>query len=278
MVGLLLDCLTTSALLFLVTVGLLIVFGMMRIINFAHGAFITVGAYSSVVAGQYGLSPWLTLILGPLAAGAIGAIAEPLVLRRLYGRQLDTILATWGLALIITQLVTLKFGRGTQPVDSIDLGTVTVLGTPYSSYRLAVIPLVLVLSIAILLVLRRTRYGLVGRAVIMDDDLAQTLGVNVKRVRFTSFVLGSAIAGLAGAVLVPMSSVDPNLGLPWLINAFLISLLVGVSTTALAFASLALGSAQVLVGFSFNSVSATLAIPVLAVVLLRLRAHGFVRG
>ncbi|MDQ1618944.1 MAG: urea transport system permease protein [Actinomycetota bacterium] len=278
MVGLLLDCLTTSALLFLVTVGLLIIFGMMRIINFAHGAFITVGAYSSVVAGQYGLSPWLTLILGPLAAGAIGAIAEPLVLRRLYGRQLDTILATWGLALIITQLVTLKFGRGTQPVDSIDLGTVTVLGTPYSSYRLAVIPLVLVLSIAILLILRRTRYGLVGRAVIMDDDLAQTLGVNVKRVRFTSFVLGSAIAGLAGAVLVPMSSVDPNLGLPWLINAFLISLLVGVSTTALAFASLALGSAQVLVGLSFNSVSATLAIPVLAVVLLRLRAHGFVRG
>jgi branched-chain amino acid transport system permease protein len=204
-------------------------------------------------------------------------IIEPLVLRRLYGRPLDTILATWGLSLIIIQLITLYFGRGAQAVKSVSLGSTDVLGTPYSIYRLLLILFAVMLMLTLAVVLQRTRLGLIGRAVIMNEELAQTMGLNTRRVRFVSFALGSGIAGLTGALLVPLSSVDPNLGIPWLIDAFLISLLVGLSTLALAAASLVFGTSQVLVGEYLNAILATLVVPLLAVVVLRVRRAGFVR-
>lgn len=278
MVGILLDSLTTAALLYLVTVGLLIIFGIMRVINFAHGALITAGAYASVVAAQSGLSPWWTLLLGPLAVVAVAAVMEPLVLRPLYGRPLDTILATFGVSLIITQLITLYFGRGTIAVETISLGTVSLFGTSYPAYRLAVLLLVAIMAIILPLILNRTRVGLVGQAVIMNDQLSQALGINVSRVRFISFLVGAGFAGLAGAVLVPMSSVDPYLGLSWLVSAFLISLLIGVSPGALVVACVALGTIQVLTANALNSIVASLVIPVLAVIILRFRPGGFVRA
>ena len=114
MITLVLDIVTTAAILFIVSAGLLIVFGVMKIINFAHGSFITVGAYAALVASRFGLPPVLAPALAFLAGGLIGAAAERVVVRRLYGRPLDAILATWGLGIVIGQVVTLVFGREVQ--------------------------------------------------------------------------------------------------------------------------------------------------------------------
>lgn len=276
--GLLLDGLTTGGLFFIVTLGLLIVFGMMKLINFAHGAFIALGAYTCVIATTHGLPLWMPLLLAPLLTSAVAAIVEPLVLRRLYGRPQDTLLATWGLNIIIIQLLTLYFGRGTQPVNTLDLGAVELFGTTYSLYRLLFIPVAIVLGLAVALVLNKTRLGLVGRAVIMDETLAQISGINNTVVRFASFILGSALAGFAGALLTPIASVDPNIGVPWLFAAFMISLLVGISPAALAIACVLLGMLQVVLASVWDPTIATLAVPVAVVLILRFSPQGFVKG
>ncbi|KUI38560.1 branched-chain amino acid ABC transporter permease [Mycobacterium sp. GA-2829] len=275
--GLLLDGLTTGALFFIVTAGLLIVFGMMKLINFAHGAFLALGAYTSVLVTSYGLPVWLPILIAPIVTAAVAAVIEPLVLRRLYGRPMDTLLATWGLNMIITQLITLYFGRGTQPVKTLDLGAIDILGTTYSLYRLLFIPIAVAVGVSIALMLNRTRLGLVGRAVIMDENLAQVLGINDSLVRFASFLLGSALAGLAGALLTPIASVDPNIGVPWLFAAFMISLLVGVSPVALGAACVLLGVLQVSMASVWDPTIATLAVPVTVVLILRVMPEGFVR-
>jgi len=276
-IGIVLDSVTTAAILVIVSLGLLIAFGMMRIINFAHGGFLAVGAYTTVIATANGWPVWTPFILGPCAAAAVALIVEPLLLRRLYRRPLDMILATWGLSLIIVQLVTVVFGRGTQLVNTVELKPLEVLGQHYSSYRLLLVAIALLLCAAVYLILQKTRVGLVGRAVIMDEDLAQTLGINSQVVRLVTFALGSALAGLAGVLLAPIASVDPNMGLPWLIFAFMIVLLIGVSVWALIASCLVLGAAQMVVGFTFSATLATLAVPALVVLILRFRPSGFTK-
>ncbi|MDN4520506.1 branched-chain amino acid ABC transporter permease [Mycolicibacterium austroafricanum] len=276
--GLVLDGLTTGGLFFIVTLGLLIVFGMMKLINFAHGAFLALGAYTCVLATSHGLPVWLPILLAPVVTGVVAAVVEPIVLRRLYGRPMDTLLATWGLNMIIIQLITLYFGRGTQPVKTVDLGAVDVFGTTYSLYRLLFIPVAVALGLSVALVLNKTRLGLVGRAVIMDENLAQISGINNTVVRFATFVFGSALAGLAGALLTPIASVDPNIGVPWLFAAFMISLLVGISPAALGVACVLLGMLQVLLASLWDPTIATLAVPVAVVLILRFFPQGFVKG
>jgi branched-subunit amino acid ABC-type transport system permease component len=278
MVAPILDVVTTAAILFIVTLGLLIVFGMMKIINFSHGAFLAIGGYSVVVTTAQGWNPWLSLLLAPVAGALVGMVVERVVVRPLYGRPLDTILGTWGLSIVIIQLLTLQFGRGVQRVMSPSLGSTSVFGQEYSNYRLLLVVFAVVLGLAMLAVLQRTRLGLVGRAVIMDDELAAVLGVNTDLVRFVSFSAGAALASLAGALITPLASVDPNMGVPWLINAFMLSLLVGVSVPGLAAATIVLGGSQVAVGYLVNAVVAGLTIVTLSVLLLRLRPSGFTRG
>src|SRR5262245_56737365 len=134
-----LDAVTTAALLFIISSGLLIVFGVMKIINFAHAAFITVGAYAALVGARLGL-PWVLVLPFAFVAGAAcGAFTEPTIVRRLYQRPLDAILATWGLGIVIGQIVTLMFGREVQFVQAPITGTIDLLGVDYSAYRIAMI-------------------------------------------------------------------------------------------------------------------------------------------
>ena len=136
--GLLLDILSTAAMLFIVTAGLMIIFGVMKIVNFAHGAIITLGSYASLVVTQLGLNPWRCRLA--LAAGvATGLLVERLIVQP-YKRPLDAILATWGLGIVIGQLITMAFGREVQFVDSPVQGAASLLGTEYSAYRLFLIP------------------------------------------------------------------------------------------------------------------------------------------
>ena len=276
--ALLLDILTTTAILYAVAAGLLLIFGVMKIVNFAHGAFLTIGAYASLVAAQLGLSPWAAFPLALLAGGVAGMAIEWLVVRPLYARPLDAILATWGLGIVIGQLITLAFGREVQLVPTPVQGTVAVFGTDYSAYRLLLVVAAAVIGTGLALVLTKTRFGLVTRAVIMNEHLARGLGINSGAVRFLTFSVGAGLGSLAGALITPRSSVDPNMGIPWLVNAFMLVMVSGSSMASLLLATLVFGAVQVLLSTYASPILGGLAIAVLAAITLRIRPKGFTRA
>ena len=273
----LLDIVTTAAILYAVAAGLLIVFGVMKIINFAHGGFLTIGGYSALIVTRLGWNPWWSLGFAVVIGVVCGAIVERLVMRPLYARPLDAILATWGLGIVVGQVITLQFGREVQFVQSPVSGAMAVLGESYSQYRLILVVLAVVLAVAMGLVLNGTSLGLQTRAVIMNENLARGLGINSGLVRFATFSIGSGLAALAGALITPLSSVDPNMGVPWLVNAFMLVLVSGMSLVSLGVSCLVLGGAQVLVSTYGNPVAGGLTIVVLSALILRFRPQGFAR-
>ena len=273
-----LDIVTTAAIFYVVALGLLIIFGVMKIINFAHGAFLTIGGYAALVVTGLGFSPWLALPFAALVGLAIGALVERVVVRPLYARPLDAILATWGLSIVIVQLITVGFGRGTNFVQSPVQGAIAVLGSDYSLYRLIMLAIALLLGGAMLAILQGTQLGLTARAVIMNETLARSLGINSALVRFVTFSVGAGLAAMAGALITPLLSVDPLMGVPWLLNAFMLVMVSGTSLVSLALASLVLGGAQVVISTYGNPVLGALSIVVLSAILLRIRPSGFARG
>jgi urea transport system permease protein len=278
LVVLLLDVVTTAAILFVVAAGLLIVFGVLKIINFAHGGFLTVGGYAALVGTQLGLSPLLAAPLALIVGLMLGAVVELLIVRPLYSRPLDAILATWGLSIVVVQLITLGFGRGTNFVPSPVSGAVALLGTSYSLYRLLMLLVAAVLCGVMVAILQGTRLGLSARAVIMNETLARALGINSAMVRFATFSIGAGLAAMAGALITPLLSIDPLMGVPWLLNAFMLVMVSGTSLFSLGLSCLVLGGAQVVVSTYASPVLGTLTIVVLAAVLLRIRPSGFARA
>ncbi|WP_257165247.1 branched-chain amino acid ABC transporter permease [Bradyrhizobium sp. SRS-191] len=273
-----LDAVTTAAMLFIIAAGLLIVFGVMKIINFAHAAFLTVGAYAALVGAQLGL-PWFLILPLAFVAGAVcGAVTEIVIVRRLYKRPLDAILATWGLGIVLGQLITLMFGREVQFVQAPISGTVHLFGADYSAYRLVMIVAAIIVGLLFTALLNGTRLGLSTKAVIMNEMLAQGLGVDSSRVRLITFALGSGLAALSGALITPLSSVDPNMGVPWLIGAFMLVMVSGGSLLALAGSCAVLGTLQVLVSTFVNPILGGLTIAICAAIVLRIRPEGFARA
>lgn len=272
--NLLLDIITTAAILFVVASGLLMILGVMKLINFAHGAFLTVGAYTAYVATAAGLNPWVSIPLALIVGIAGGLLIERLIIRWLYDRPLDAILATWGLAIIIQQLIVFVFGREVQFAASPMHGTIGILGIKYSIYRLVVSAIAIFTAIALTALLYATRFGLNARAVIMNENLASGLGIDSRRVRAVTFGLGTGLVAAAGALITPLISVNPEMGLPWLINSFMLVLVSGVSIPSLFLASLILGGAQVIVSTYVNSIVGGITIVVLAAVILRVNPRG----
>lgn len=276
--SILFDIMSTAGILFIVSCGLLLIFGVMKIINFAHGGFLTLGGYAPLLITQMGWNPWLGAPLAFAMGLVFGAVVERLVVKPLHARPLDAILATWGLGIIIGQVITLIFGRGVQFVQSPLEGTVHVFGTDYSLYRLALVGLACLVAAGIGVVLNGTRLGLITRAVTMNESLARALGVNSAWVRLSSFAIGAGLACLAGALITPLSSVDPNMGVPWLTNAFMLAMISGTSLVSLALSSVVLGAAQVLISVHISPILGSLTIVVLGAVALRIRPEGFARG
>lgn len=273
-----LDMFTTAAILFVVASGLMMILGVMKLINFAHGAFLTVGGYTAYVTTAAGFSPWLAAPIAGLFGFCCGMVIERLIVRPLYDRPLDAILATWGLGIVIGQLITLGFGREVQFAASPLSGTIAFSGIEYSAYRLALTAIAVSLGLALTALLYLTRFGLNARAVIMNEKLALGLGIDSQRVRVLTFGLGAGLACAAGALITPLLSVDPNMGLPWLVNSFMLVLVSGVSIPALALASLLLGGAQVIVSTYISPIIGGLTIVVLAAVVLRVNPKGLSRG
>ncbi len=275
MVALLLDIVSSASILFIISSGLLIIFGVMKILNFAHAGIVAVGGYVALTVTQLGWSPWLAAPAALVVGFALGAIIERSIMQWLYARSLDAILAAWGLGMILVQLITITYGREIQFVETPLAGATEIFGQNYSLYRLYLIFVAIFVGVALTALLRGTRFGLNTRAVIMNDALAQALGINSALVRLFSFSLGSALGAMAGALITPLSSVDPNMGFPWLVSAFMIVLLSGASLLSLALSALVLGGAQVLASTFISPVAGGMTIVLLAALILRIRPEGF---
>jgi urea transport system permease protein len=275
---LLLDIVTTAAILFVVATGLMIIMGVMKLINFAHGAFLTIGGYTAFATTNLGWNPWLAIPFAALVGFLLGLVVERGIVRPLYSRPLDAILATWGLGIIIGQLITIGIGREVQFAQTPVTGAIDFLGQSYSTYRVVLVPLSAAVGIALTSLLYFTRFGLNARAVIMNEDLARGLGIDSTMVRLLTFGLGAALAAMAGALITPLIAVEPNLGLPWLVNSFMLVLVSGVSIPGLMVASLILGGAQVVVSTYLSPILGGMTIVVLAAAILRIRPQGLTGG
>jgi len=275
--ALLLDFLTTAAMLFVVTAGLMMVFGVMKIVNFAHGALLTLGGYVAFVVTQLGWSAWWAWPLSILCGALVGMAVEFLIVRPLYRRPLDAILATWGLGIVLGQLIVMAFGRDIKFASAPMQGTWSVFGVDYSAYRLLLVPLALALCAALVALLHGTRFGVKTRAVIMNEALASGLGINANLVRFATFSVGAALGTLAGTIITPMSSLDPGMGLPWLVSAFMLVMVAGSSPASLFLTCAVFGACQVLVSTYASPVLGGLTVAVLAAIVLRIRPKGFAR-
>jgi branched-chain amino acid transport system permease protein/urea transport system permease protein len=221
-----LDALCYILTLLLVSIGLVIIFGMMNVVNMAHGEFFLLGAYTVVVLQRVGGPFWLAMITAFAAVALVGLLVEALVVSRIYHRALDTILATWGVSLIIKQAIIILFGPASQQVFSPFQAPVHFLGIVYPSYRLFIMTLSILISLATFIILYKTNLGLIVRGVIANRNMAGCLGLDTRRIDRVTFALGSGLAGLAGAIMAPLMSVDPQMGLGFFLPGFL-SILVG---------------------------------------------------
>jgi branched-chain amino acid transport system permease protein/urea transport system permease protein len=274
-----LDALSFMLALLLVALGLIIIFGLMNVINMAHGEFFLLGAYTVVLVQGAGGGFWLGLLAAPLVLAAVGLALEELVVRHVYHRFIDTILATWGLSIVIKQAVVIGFGPTAQQVSNPLPQTVHVLGAVYPSYRLFLMAVAVLAAAGTFLLFYRTHLGLAARAVIANRAMASSLGINTRRMDRLTFAFGSGLAGLAGAVMAPLMSVDPQMGVGFLIPAFL-SILVGGTGSllgALLGTSLIAGSSTV-VSSVWTQVAAQIVVFTLAIVVIRLFPNGLTGG
>jgi urea ABC transporter permease protein UrtB len=214
-----------AAFLVLASAGLAVVFGMMGVINMAHGEFIMFGAYGTAMAVRAGVPLPLAIAIGSLATGAIGIIIERLVICRLYGRPLDTIVATWGISLIFSQGTLILLGSSF-PGAGTPLGSFTVGAYSYSWYRLVLMLAAIVVLAGLWLLVNRTQFGILARATIQMPQMAEALGVKTRVVYSLTFGLGAALAGLTGGLYAPTMTMVPTMGSTFILEAF-VTVVVG---------------------------------------------------
>jgi len=215
-----------------IALGLTIVFGMLRLVNFAHGAFYAIGAYVGlVVAQQYGLVAGL--IAAPIAVAAFAVVFDRVLLRRFYDKEPTAqILVTFGVAIVVEESLRLYFGGTTRtfPVPDALASSINLGFVQYPAYRLALAAGIMLLVLAVWFFIERTDYGLIVRAGVRDRTMVQLLGGNVKLASTIIFALGAALAGLVGAAASPIYSVDPGTGFQFLVPSFVVVVIGGLGS------------------------------------------------
>ena len=278
-----LEILYMIAFLALISAGLAIVFGMMRVINLAHGEFVMLGGYTTIACSKAGMDVYFAmLVVAPVVVAAVGLLVERLIIRWLYGRIIDTMLATWGLSLLLVGLVTLIFGTSAvsvpAPIPGYQLGSFQMGG-----YNLFIIGITVLLLIGMWAVLRFTRAGLIARGAMQGPDVVASLGYDPNKVYMVTFTVGAALSGLAGGVLAPLTGLLPSSGGAYIAKAFITVITGGAAVIAGTLSSAAIfGVVNQLVSFASTPVIGEIAMLALAIILLRLMPQGitgrFFRG
>ncbi len=279
------NSLSISSVLLMVALGLSITFGIMRVINFAHGEFVMIGAYVTYIADRLlhdtlGGSWFLVALLAAFAiTAAIGYLTERSLIRFLYGRPFESILATWGLSLILQQLARNLFGASNVEVRTpawLQGGLALADGLQLPTNRLFIIAVAVLCVLGTYLFLNRTGSGRSMRAVMQNRSMAGAMGINTAVVDARTFALGSGLAGIAGCVVSLLGSVGPATGQNWIIDSFMVVVLGGVGSIAGAVAGAVLiGAASPLFEFITTSSMGKVIIFALIVVFLQFRPAGF---
>jgi len=217
----------------LLAVGLSLIFGMLTVVNFAHGAFFMVGAYAGYALYRVLPNFWLCLVLVPVIVGGLGMLVERTLVRPLYGRGLDyPLLLTFGLAYVLVEGIRMVFGKQGMPVDAPELlqGSANILVGRFPVYRLFVIGVTAVVLTGLWLFIEKTSFGLIVRAGARDPQIVRILGIDVSRVWLIVFGLGTGVAGLAGFLAAPMQGISPEMGGSVLTVAFVVTVVGGMGS------------------------------------------------
>ena len=225
--------LALGAIYVLLAVGLSLIFGMLTVVNFAHGAFFMLGAYVGLFAAEQTGSFWAALVIAPLAVAGVGMLCERWLIRPLYGRGIDyPLLLTFGLAYMMVEGIRIVFGKAGLPFETPELlqGATNLGFADFPTYRLFVIGVVALLLVVLWLLIERTSFGLIVRAGARDPVIVRVLGIDVSRVWLIVFGVGTGIAALAGVLAAPLQGVSPEMGGSVLIVAFVITVVGGMGS------------------------------------------------
>jgi branched-chain amino acid transport system permease protein len=284
---LIIQCFNTllyASILFLIAGGLSLIYGVMRIVNLAHGTLYAMGAYVAAwlvgMAATAGLPTWVLLVLllvGAVAIGGVGAVIEPTLLRPLYNRAEEyQLLVTFGLLLILEDVI--RFAWGGTPLTAAflmdALGSVWVFGARYPMYNLVIIAVGGVAAVVLWAFVYRTRFGVLLRATSQDMRMAAALGVNVKRVYMQAFTLGCTMAGLGGAIIVPGQAAVLGMGTDALIMAFVVVVIGGLGSLSGALVGALIVGAVRTVGIMFFPEIELALLYLIATVVLLVRPTG----
>ncbi|MCE2531909.1 MAG: branched-chain amino acid ABC transporter permease [Acidimicrobiia bacterium] len=265
---------TTVSVLLLVSLGLAVVFGLRRVINLAHGEFIMFGAFATLTATRAGIGLWVAMLIAIAVTAAFGLVVELAMIRHLYERPADTMLATWGLSLILVQVAANIYGSVTEGIPT-PLGSFGVGDYSMSTYNLMLIGVAWTLATVTWLLMRRTRHGLLTRAAAQNPVMAAGLGVNTRRVATWTFAYGAGLAGAAGAVLAPVVGVIPTMGQLYVARSFMAVIVGGPAFLAGTIgASTVLGTVENLVSRGYTPVIGQAMLLVAAIVILRFLPQG----
>ncbi|MEL7280265.1 MAG: urea ABC transporter permease subunit UrtB [Pseudomonadota bacterium] len=282
--------LSLSSILLLIALGLAITYGAMGVINMAHGELVMIGAYTAVLSGIYlNFNMFVALPLAFVTAAAVGLLIEKLVIRRLYGRIIDTLLATWGVAILLQQAIRLQFGAtffdvtvpGLGPgLQNIDVPSFLnqpfdVAGFTVQPYRTFIIAVTLLLAALTWYLFYRTRIGMQVRAIMRNPDMAASCGIDVRRVSALTFAYGSGLAGVAGVLLAGFKTVQPDMGASVVVDGFLVVVVGGVgSLLGTGLAALLLGQINGIVAVLSNDIVARAVVFGVVIVLIMWRPNG----
>ncbi|MES2749936.1 MAG: branched-chain amino acid ABC transporter permease [Pseudomonadota bacterium] len=270
--------LALGAIYVLFAIGLSLIFGMLTVVNFAHGAFYMVGAYVGLFLLSLGGNFWLCLIAVPLIVGTSGLIVERFLIRPLYGRGIDyPLLLTFGLSYVMVELIRIAFGKSGYPFDTPEIlqGAVNIGVGYFPLYRLFVIGIAAAVLFGLWLFLERTSFGLIIRAGARDPQIVRVLGVNVSRVWLFVFGIGSGIAGLAGLLAAPLQGVIPEMGATILAEAFVVTVVGGMGSIGGAVIAGLLVGVVVSMTSLFAPEMAKVSIFALMAIVLLIRPQGF---
>ena len=265
----------TIGVLALSAIGLIIIFGMMGVINMAHGEMMMIGAYITSFAYFAGVPSGIAVIFGAVGAGLAGIVLERVIIRRFYGQLLSSLVATWGLSLLLSQGALLIFGPQIKSVPT-PFGSFALAELSYSYYRLFMLGIALITIAGLWALFRYTRFGVHARATMQNPRMARALGVDTDRIYALTFGLGAALAGLAGGLLALTANIGPFYGMSYTPQAF-ITVVVGGGAdviTGLLASVFSLGAAKTIFMNQFNILLGHVAMLVLAFVIIRLMPAG----
>lgn len=262
------------SILIIISLGLALIFGMMKVINLAQGEFLMLGAYFFVLNSNLGLPLWVAMPAAGLMVGIVGVIVERTVIRFLYGRVLDTLLATWGISLLLVGLVTTIAGPQSRSVPA-NMGTVSLGGLDVPGYSLIMILAAVLMLIGTFALWRFTDLGLLVRGTMQNPEMSRALGTNTSMIYMFTFGFGSALTGFGGALLVPLFGASPTMGSFYISKAF-ISVISGgpwpiIGTIS---ASGLYGVIDGVVSYKMSPVFAEICVLFVAVFMLRLLPQG----